>query len=784
MVALVLLLILAGALGVLVAARLLERPSKVFGVFERAGDLPPLTNNERYIDTATVLADGRVLVTGTNAGIAPPDRWSFVYDVGTGTWAPTGRELDARDMSTATLLVDGRVLIVGGVHGDAEGQPVTPNEQLYDPATGTLQPTRGRLVTSRYNHTATLLADGRVLITGGSRQPIFNPFVVGDGADVIAAPPQLASAEIFDPGTGMFSEVGPMSEPREAHTATRLADGRVLITGGMTTRDSIPTDISTAAADVFDPASGTFTRVSSMRDSRTGHAATALADGRVLIVGGSTTTQDTHLTPLSSAELFDPSTGSFIATGSLATERSQPGALRLPDGRVLVVGGSNSYGEPRTAELFDPATGRFEAAGMSATPHGEAWAGTLSDGRVLVLGRVNDQLSAGTPELWSAFDRPQPAGVEHDPVGPGFAAIDAGAMPLRAGHTATLLADGRILLTGGTDAADPGADPRGWQPVASAEVFDPKTGLSRTVGEMSVRRFGHVAVPLPDGRVLVAGGEALACPPPDRVCVYPKPRAEIFDPATGRFTTLPAKLGPGPVRSSGDRPDRNWPPAAALLGDGRVLYIGPRRVAVIIDPATGEAQVGPPLRGAWLVSPVRLPDGRVVIVGGEEAGASIVDAAGRETRTIPGGEDWDGAITLADGRVLVVRETGAAALFDPASSSFTPTGSMADRNDPDTPPRFPAPYRRRLTLLADGRVLVTGGIETAPGGVPVADAELFDPSTGTFEAIGPMNDPRFGQSSTLLDDGRVVIIGGVVRSPDRTDPEPAVVEIFDPRKLP
>ena len=470
------------------------------------------------------------------------------------------------------------------------------------------------------------------------------------------------------------------------HAAARLGDGRVLITGG-STRDLVATSL----AEIFDPATETFTRVGAMRDARADHAATALADGRVLIVGGSTFSSNPNdRTPLSSAELFDATTGSFVATGPLATERSGLGAVRLPDGRVLVSGGSNAFGSPLTAEIFDPATGAFEQAGASATRHGDAWLGALPDGHALVLGRAQDP-SAGAPEIWSALEHPGPVLVDRAASGPAFAPLDTGAMLPRTGHTATLLADGQILIAGGSNATAPV-----FEPLASAEIFDPRTGRSRPVADMSVARSGHVAVPLPDGRVLIAGGE-VNCTASGQ-CGIPQLSAEIFDPVTSRFTSSPAKLGPILPRA------REWPPAAALLADGRLVFIGPKRVVTIVDPVTGDVEQGPILRGDGLVSPIRLADGRVIILGVAGTGPflSVFDVASQKDGTIPTTRDWNAAIALADGRVLLVRDTGEAALFDPASSTVTPTGSMSPRSDLDTfdpfyeslPTRTHAPIRR------------------------------------------------------------------------------------------
>ena len=170
-VGLVLLLLLAGVAALVAAGRLLERRVNVFGVFERTGDFPAVTGDlgERYVDTAAVLLDGRVLVSGRYESSGRQDTWALVYDPVADRWSETGREPEYRHLATATTLLDGRVLIIGGWGSDADGAQALPSVgQLYDPATGVFRPTNGELATPRYDHAATLLTDGRVLITGGS----------------------------------------------------------------------------------------------------------------------------------------------------------------------------------------------------------------------------------------------------------------------------------------------------------------------------------------------------------------------------------------------------------------------------------------------------------------------------------------------------------------------------------------------------------------------------------------------------------------------------------------
>ena len=237
--------------------------------------------------------------------------------------------LSPREFATATLLPDGRVLIVGGI---GKG-PVLASAELYDPATGRFSSAGNTLAPVGEGATATLLLDGRVLIAGG------------DGSSPTATP--TAAAELYDPASGKFSSTGSMTSPRAYHTATLLADGRVLLAGGESGSGF------SSSAELYDPASGTFAATGSMSSARQNHVAARLDDGRVLVAGGDVGTGNR----LVSAELYDPATGRFSPTGSMTAELVGATATVLLDGRVLVVG-ANVTGvgvdSLNGAELYQP----------------------------------------------------------------------------------------------------------------------------------------------------------------------------------------------------------------------------------------------------------------------------------------------------------------------------------------------------------------------------------------------------------------------------------------------
>ena len=321
-----------------------------------------MTEARAYLIAATLLPDGRVLVAG-GSGSGDPSASADLYDPANGTWTATGSMIEARASHTATLLPTGKVLVAGGYGG-----PLASAE-LFDPSTGTWTAT-GSMIEARYHHTATRLSDGRVLVAGGSRGS-------GDSSDS-GEHCCLASAELYDPGSGTWTATGSMNEGRHGgHTATLLADGTVLVVGNDNSNDVL------ASAELYDPSTGAWTVTAPMMEARAGHTATLLPDGTVLVAGGGV------IGVLASAELYDPSTGTWAATGNMNEGRTDHAATLLPDGTVLAAGGvsgSSVIGLLASAELFDPGSGSWTATGSMTEARANPMATLLPDGTVLVAG--------------------------------------------------------------------------------------------------------------------------------------------------------------------------------------------------------------------------------------------------------------------------------------------------------------------------------------------------------------------------------------------------------------
>ena len=297
---------------------------------------------------------------------------------------------------------------------------------------------------------------------------------------IVLAAGQTPKAVGQSPGT--FTATGNMTTPRFFHTATLLADGRVLIAGGGSF------DFKTqSSAELYDPRTGRFTATSSMTTPRTRHTATLLPDGRVLIAGG-LYNGGSFAAALASAEIYDPGTGTFSATGEMATARSGPTATLLNHGKVLLAGWcytSTGFGCFPAAELYDPDTGTFAATG-NRNWEGADTATLLPNGKVLITrGLPPAQPYASWAELYDpstgTFTKTGYATTNHT------------------APTATLLMNGKVLLAGGDVGDGDGAS-------LIAELYDPASGAFSRTGDLTAGRLQHTTTVLPGGGVLFAGG--------------------------------------------------------------------------------------------------------------------------------------------------------------------------------------------------------------------------------------------------------------------------------------
>lgn len=633
----------------------------------------PLTT-ARTQHTAALLPDGRVLVTGGNSigngswpdgtGIYPAQ----IFDPATGTWSSAATPSVARKHATSTVLPNGKVLILGGLIYYPPSWMGNGDGTIYNPATNTWSATAS-MSFFRYDHVATLLQDGRVLVVGGS----------GGG------PGQ--STTLYNPTTNTWSNTGSTAlYYNGGHSATLLPDGRVFVTGA---------SYSERGSDIYDPMAGTWSAGPVGSVARHRHSATLLANGKVLIAGGGT--DDYGYYPQSTASLYDPATNTLAVTGSMTTARSYHSATLLPNGKVVVMGGIAAAGGVLTSiEIYDPASGTWStSAATLATP--------------------------------------------------------------RKAHTSILLPDGRVMVAAGTDSS--GAA------ISTVEIFSSTSPGWSGTGSMGAVRSQTQAVTLPDGKVLVPGGYnggALST-------------AEVYNPAAGTWGSAGTMVSP---HSEG---------TVTLMPNGKVLVAGN------IDFANGmQAEVYDPVAGTWTATPnmavarirqsaTLLPSGKVLMAGGGIASAStntgLYDPQTNTwstTGSLGTARNWHRATLLPDGRVLASGGTQAFAMdayatcevYNPATGTWSSTGTLNEKR-----------YRHTSTLLPNGKVLVTGGMHMPSFmEVPRATAELYDPATGTWSTTGSLTNARYDHRAELLPDGRVIVAGGN----SSTSVSLSSVEIYDP----
>lgn len=317
---------------------------------------------------------------------------------------------------------------------------------------------------------------------------------------------------------------------------------------------------------------------------RFSHTATLLEGNKVLIAGG----MERNGVWLDSGEVFDETTGRFLPTAHMSSRRAGAMAAALPDGTVLIAGGTDGSGKNlATAEIFNPQTNSFSMTGSMYAPR--------KQGVAIFLPRINKVLVIGGAA--NGDDNQHSSAELYDPATGRFSQTGSMRVP-RAYFNAVLLRDGCVLVMGGVSGGDfpnPNIE-------ASAEIYDPSIGRFSPVGSMSITRYKHGAALLPDGKVIVVGGQTGGA--------YGERlgSTEIFDPAKRKFQRGPEmKLPRFKLLSSVSR-----------LKDGRILAAGGADQPEIYDPATNAFTLvtGPQLAGFLFSTATTLPDGKVLVVNG------------------------------------------------------------------------------------------------------------------------------------------------------------------------
>lgn len=484
----------------------LRRPADG-GAADQLGVEPALTTDF----TASLLPSGEVVTVGG----APSSPRSFVYAPDDGGVFALPDLAAGRHDHRATVLPSDELFVFGG---EGDGGALSSGELLLG---GRWSPVSS--MTARSNHVQLLLPEGAVLLAGGE---------AGGAA--------LASVELFESLNPTVTRV--TTPARSGACGVVLGDGRYLRVGGMT-----------AAADVFDPASGTWAPVAAPASARAGCTASLLNDGRVLVVGG-----EAGGVALASAEVFDAEAGAWTPAGPLGTARAGHSAAVLPNGRVLVAGGfSSAGGALASAELYDVGANAFLEGGAMATARGSFPLTLLGSGDVLATGGLSSRTGARL------------TGVDEFEWDTGTWSVGTPMPVARARHTATAMSDGTVVVLGGEGAAR-----------ATAASLDTSSDQWTSLAASASPREDHVAFRLPYNRLLVAGGAGAGATSLERI--------DLSLQAPDVSLAIPPL-----VQASG-----------AVLADGRALLVG-RDVAALFDE--GRQASSSPAPGLGRRGPLRSP---------------------------------------------------------------------------------------------------------------------------------------------------------------------------------
>lgn len=391
----------------------------------------------------------------------------------------------------------------------------------------------------------------------------------------VAAASSPSTAGAAQPQSGAWAPTGSLIASRNYFTATLLKSGKVLVVGGLEVDAQQKPKARSASAELYDPATGKWATTGALAIARSGHSATLLENGKVLVVGGAQGDPNQPNPRLASAELYDPATGKWANTGALTTARSSHTATLLETGKVLVTGGlrGEEMGQDKAsllaeAEIYDPATGKWSSTSPLPSARSGHTATLLDSGRVLVVGGSQDLRTSG--ELYAS------AAVYDPATGKWTTASGSGGR--RSGHTATLLKSGKVLVVGGLTNAGIGpnaiADLAGR--TAAAELYDPTVDTWAVTGALPFAPEAQLFLPRVEHATVLNSGKALfvgisASEAARRVSV------QLYDASAG--TWAPVEISA--VNLAGSAPN------VTLLKNGKVLVVpvvGGGEVAYVYTP--------------------------------------------------------------------------------------------------------------------------------------------------------------------------------------------------------
>jgi 6-phosphogluconolactonase (cycloisomerase 2 family) len=623
---------------------------------------------------------------------------------------PNGRTFTAlkasmnvpRESHVAILLRDGRVLIAGGRRSSYldSAEIFNPAARVFSVATKVVTNAAGddevktsKMNSGRGNPGAVVLLGGKVLIAGG-----FNGVY-------------LSSAELYDPGSGVFGTTGAMANAREGFTTTLMpSTGKVLVAGGYN-------DSWLNSAELYDPSAGSFaTTAGAMNESRRYHTASLLSNDKILLTGGQSLDSSTNeATVTNTAEIYSPNDNDFYSTGNMITARMNHTATLLPDGKVLIAGGADVNGNPlSSAEIYDPNTGKFTATGSMTAARTRHSTVMVNDGSIVIAGGLSAQALA-TAEV---YDPARGVFTPTTPMsGPRFNA------------PAVILNDGTVLYAGGIKSArlrfdinDSDADN-----ISTNIVFSPdsKAGFVSYSGSGGVLAFS------------VQTGQVLK---------------EIY---TGGFPTSMTLLKDG----------KNLAVTSAL--DNRIFLVGMDTLSVKATYSFSNAQFG------WGSIISLSPDGNWGYISSTGTGEVIKFnvGSGAESKRLTGLETPTQITVTPDGNTLIVVDTSATEVEFVDSSSMAVNYKFA----PTTDDNYSSTYGysgftiyNRFVLTPDG----TAGIIASRDTNSTTNSTLFCLETSTAKLLYAKKIGYLAGYTTLTPDRRYWVVfneAGIDRIPS-TDP--------------
>ena len=718
----------------------------------------------RIYHTATRLPDGSVLVVG---GYNAPAGLVFAsaerYNPATHTWSSAGSMTHPRLGHSATLLPNGKVIVVGGRQAPASNQ--TDTTEIYDPNTNSWSAGPSLLLGLREAHSAILLNTGKLLVAAGLRS-------YPDCA-------YRADAELYNYVTNSWAITGSLSLARSSATTTLLSNGKVLLAAGP--QNGCPTpNVGMSEAEIYDPAVGTWSVTGSLPGTRYNNFIAALPNGNALIAGG--VAHNILPTYLASTAVYNTVTGTFAASGSMATARVATGgagdngtAVVLENGDVLVTGGSNISGMLSSAELYTTTTGLWTATGSMATARTYNTTTLLQDGTVLVVGgqgNASPTLASAeiyTPKVSWSSSNPAVATVDQTTglvtaVATGTTNLKVSSGPISGFTTLTVERDS---IPPSTTASYAAPNVNGWHR-ANVAVTLTTTDSGGSASSSGVQSLTYSLSGAQSGggtgTVSADGSSATAS-------------LTITNEGT-TFVTYHAVDNNGNVE-----PDvtitiklDKTPPTLSGLSNITTNATSSAGAVVTFSPATFDA-----VSGVNSVAVTQgLPSGSIFPHGTTTEQVTVTDNAGNSTsqnftvtvsKVLTAIDVTPATATIAAGQTnqqfiaTGVYTDQSSSVLGVSGGSWLPTGSLAT-------PR----YYHTATRLQDGSVLVVGGYDPSANLV-FASAERYNPATHMWTSAGSMTHTRLGHSATLLPNGKVIVVGGrQAPASNQTN----TTEIYDP----